>query len=88
MRRTSQSQSCLRCVLCRKCTSASSTSCDCAVCAPLQVPIRIIYMSAQAGDAPVDMQPEYLTPQQQAALGGPTVHMLYRPGHYDILLPK
>jgi hypothetical protein len=54
----------------------------------LQVPIRIIYMSAQQGDAPVDMKPEHLTPQQQAALGGPKVHMLYRPGHYDVLYPK
>lgn len=54
----------------------------------VQVPIRIIYMSAQEGDAPVDMKPEHLTPEQQAALGGPKVHMLYRPGHYDILLPK
>jgi hypothetical protein len=33
-----------------------------------QVPIRIIYMSAQQGDAPVDMKPEHLTPEQQAAM--------------------
>lgn len=58
------------------------------LCLLLQVPIRIIYMSAQEGDAPVDMKPEHLTPEQQAALGGPKVYMLYRPGHYDILYPK
>jgi hypothetical protein len=49
-----------------------------------QVPIRIIYISAQQ-DAPVDMRPEGLSPEQQAALGEPKVHLLYRPGHYDIL---
>lgn len=62
--------------------------CVCVRCVMLQVPIRIIYMSAQQGDAPVDMKPEHLTPEQQAALGGPKVHMLYRPGHYDVLYPK
>lgn len=57
-------------------------------CVLVQVPIRIIYMSAAEGDAPVDMKPEQLTPELQAALGGPKVHMLYRPGHYDILYPQ
>lgn len=54
----------------------------------MQVPIRIIYMSAAEGDAPVDMKPQHLTPEQQAALGPPKVHMLYRPGHYDVLYPR
>lgn len=57
------------------------------VCAA-QVPIRIIYMSAQEGDAPVDIRPETLPAEQQAALGEVKVHMLYRPGHYDVLYPK
>lgn len=64
------------------------TACACLCCCYVQVPIRIIYMSAQEGDAPVDMKPEHLSPEQQAALGEPKVHMLYRPGHYDCLYPK
>lgn len=55
-----------------------------------QVPVRIIYMTAQQGDVPpTDILPEGLSAEQQtAAAREPKVHMLYRPGHYDILMPR
>ncbi|KAF8071069.1 OTU1 [Scenedesmus sp. PABB004] len=61
----------------------------------VEVPIRIVqidsspYGGADAAAAlTVDMRPETLSAEAQAALGPPVVHLLYRPGHYDLLYPK
>eukprot|EP00775_Hariotina_reticulata_P006107 gene6107-6345_t len=55
----------------------------------LKVPVRIVQVdSSQSAEAGVvDMQPEGCSPQEQLALGPARVHLLYRPGHYDILYP-
>ncbi len=69
-------------------------SCSCVQRA--QVPVRIIQVdsSDQGGNAEagvVDMQPETLcgpgAAGGAAAAAPPQVHLLYRPGHYDILYP-
>lgn len=60
----------------------------------MQVPIRIIqidsntYGSDDAEASVVDVRPEGLSPREQQALGEAKVHMLYRPGHYDIIYPN
>eukprot|EP00878_Enallax_costatus_P024850 GHUV01026543.1.p1 GENE.GHUV01026543.1~~GHUV01026543.1.p1 ORF type:complete len:218 (+),score=55.57 GHUV01026543.1:356-1009(+) len=65
-----------------------------ALCDALRVPIRIIqidsntYGSDAAEASVVDVKPEGLSPQEQQQLGEAKVHMLYRPGHYDIIYPK
>ncbi|WIA11864.1 hypothetical protein OEZ85_011950 [Tetradesmus obliquus] len=55
----------------------------------VQVPVRIVQIDSSGGQeaSVVDMKPEGLSAEEQAALGPPKVHMLYRPGHYDILYP-
>jgi hypothetical protein len=49
-----------------------------------QVPVRIIQIDSSGGQSAeasvVDMKPEGLSAEEQAALGPPKVHMLYRPG--------
>jgi hypothetical protein len=49
-----------------------------------QVPVRIIQIDSSGGQSAeasvVDMKPEGLSAEQQAALEPPKVHMLYRPG--------
>ena len=64
----------------------------------LQIPIRVVYldrsMAAFAGAASEDAAavnhhdfvPEAM--QKTSAAVQPCVHLLYRPGHYDILYPK
>jgi len=55
------------------------------------VPIRIAHIDSNlhsGGESEVsfvDMQPEGVSPQQS---GPARVHLLYRPGHYDILYPS
>jgi hypothetical protein len=50
----------------------------------VQVPVRIIQIDSSGGQSAeasvVDMRPEGLSAEQQAVLGSPKVHMLYRPG--------
>eukprot|EP00879_Flechtneria_rotunda_P017663 GHRR01018515.1.p1 GENE.GHRR01018515.1~~GHRR01018515.1.p1 ORF type:complete len:217 (+),score=63.12 GHRR01018515.1:1460-2110(+) len=58
----------------------------------LQVPIRIMQLDSNryggsAEASVVDMKPEGLSQEEQTALGPAKVHLLYRPGHYDILYP-
>lgn len=72
--------------------SASDTRAHC-----LQIPIRVVYldrsMAAFAGAASEDAAavnhhdfvPEAM--QKNTAAVQPRVHLLYRPGHYDILYP-
>lgn len=57
----------------------------------VQVPIRIIqidsnsYGSDAAEASIVDVKPEGWSTQEQQEVGEAKVHMLYRPGHYDII---
>jgi ubiquitin thioesterase protein OTUB1 len=55
------------------------------------VPIRIAHIDSnlhsgnESEVSLVDMQPEGVSPQQS---GPAKVHLLYRPGHYDIVYPS
>eukprot|EP00882_Tetradesmus_deserticola_P028551 GHRQ01031814.1.p3 GENE.GHRQ01031814.1~~GHRQ01031814.1.p3 ORF type:complete len:119 (+),score=57.70 GHRQ01031814.1:1295-1651(+) len=53
----------------------------------VQVPVRIIQIDSSGGQSAeasvVDMKPEGLSTEEQAALGPPKVHMLYRPGEHQ-----
>ena len=68
----------------------------------LQVPIRVVYLDRSMGAAMAgvgydsaavnhhDFVPDALSESASAAAAGavkPRVHVLYRPGHYDILYP-
>lgn len=64
-----------------------SAGAECAVpvlCGAAQVPVRIIQIDSSGGQeaSVVDMKPEGLSAEEQAALGPPKVHMLYRPGEW------
>ncbi|GAB4821136.1 hypothetical protein N2152v2_008182 [Parachlorella kessleri] len=64
----------------------------------LQVPLRVVYLDRSLGvpstagdDGGVHVDTHDFFPEGLAAAGGavlqPRVHLLYRPGHYDILYP-
>ncbi len=67
------------------------------LCLPPQVPIRVVYLDRSLGgpgvgaeDSGVHVDMHDFIPEGIAAAGGasePHVHLLYRPGHYDILYP-
>jgi len=51
----------------------------------LGVPVCVVYLDRSDGDAAA----EHLFKDESTALQGfPTVHLLYRPGHYDIIYPR
>jgi len=51
----------------------------------LGVPVCVVYLDRSDGDA----ASEHLFKDENTALPGfPTVHLLYRPGHYDIIYPR
>ena len=67
------------------------------MCVATQVPIRVVYLDqslgaamagvAQAEGAAVNHH-DFVPEAMGSANAHPRVHLLYRPGHYDILYPK
>lgn len=62
------------------------------MCDAFGVPIRVMYLDSNvhgAGGGGMEANSHDFTPQQAPAGGGSSakVHILYRPGHYDILYP-
>jgi ubiquitin thioesterase protein OTUB1 len=48
---------------------------------PINVSTEIVYLDRSEGN----QVNSHIFPAENAAPGGPTIHLLYRPGHYDIL---
>lgn len=80
---------------CRRCVDPMEEEADqvqiIALTETLQVPLRVVYLSPSpfaeaggAGGSDVDAHP--FQPDRHLE-GVSTVHLLYRPGHYDLLYP-
>ncbi|GFR40095.1 hypothetical protein Agub_g643 [Astrephomene gubernaculifera] len=64
-----------------------------AITEALQVPVRVVYLDSSAlpaggGGSGLDVTCHDFVPDSCAPGTRPCVHLLYRPGHYDILYPK
>ncbi|GLC34475.1 hypothetical protein PLESTB_001257100 [Pleodorina starrii] len=64
-----------------------------AVTEALQIPVRVVYLDSSGmptggGGSGLDATCHDFVPDSCASGTRPRVHLLYRPGHYDILYPK
>lgn len=54
----------------------------------LHVPIRVVYLDRSQGEDGAANTHDFAPSEGGADVGPPAVHVLYRPGHYDIIYPR
>lgn len=57
----------------------------------LRVPIRVVYLDRSEGEGGGGGAPnthDFAPSEGAEVVGPPAVHVLYRPGHYDIIYPR